>query len=87
MLSSSRNGITPTRTSTDHTQLLMSDKPLRAERVTYQVAPGQLETATLMVDGPNKGKYKDEKTGAYYIDNIAWIRAKNTRIPIGSGAG
>ena len=29
----------------------------RKERVVYQVAPGQLESATMLTEGPDKGKY------------------------------
>jgi len=55
--------------------------------VSYQVSHQQMESATLLTEGPDKGQYTDDKTGALYNDNIAWIRAKNTRIPIGGGAG
>jgi hypothetical protein len=64
-----------------------TERPPKNERVIYQVSPGQFESATLITSGPNKGKYKDDKTGILYNDNIAWIRAKNSRIPTGGGAG
>ncbi len=56
------------------------------ERITYLVAPGQFETATLVTQpGPDRGKYKDDKTGQTYENNQDWIRAKNNKIPASSG--
>jgi len=52
-------------------------KPLPAERITYQVNPGQeKEVAELQTTGQNRGKYKDLKTGQFFDNNQEWIRSK-----------
>lgn len=64
----------------------MAAKPMPPERITYRVTPeSEPEKAELQVDGPDRGKYKDVKTGALFSNNQDWIRSKNSKIPASSG--
>jgi len=58
-----------------------------SERVTYEVSPGVIESCTVIISGPNKGKYQDDRNPNQIFDNNQdWIRSKNANIPHSVGA-
>jgi len=66
--------------------VLSGPKPLPPEKITYKVSPdSEPEKAELVTDGPQRGKYRDLKTGQFFDNNQDWIRSKNSKIPASSG--